>query len=268
MKHTTLTMALALSCLSTTVVATEMAKYPNSNSISSTKVQKKQSDIYIISNRHVNRIVTPFKHPSIKLDNVGGVAYKTKENVLYLSTTSDQPVGGFITDKFDESVAIKVMFKPVPSVSQEIILNDAQTNSGSMIARKFERASPRTDTIKEVMATLAKGGLPLGYTSQHVNGAYLPSCNQNGLKFDFFNGQFVSGGDYVVSIGVMTNDSSQPIELKENNCYKDGVVSVAAYPSPQLLPSEKSEVYVMFYRNKPVSQAAPQRRSLLGGDNE
>lgn len=237
------------------IVATEMAELPSSN----------QSDrTVVISNQHVNRIVTPFKHPSIKLDSVGGVAYKARDNVLYVSTTHTAPLAGFITETGDESAAITVILKPMAVGPQEVILQ-GQSSEGSALARRFERSSPRAQTIKTVMTSMAKGTLPSGYSMRSVDAHYIPSCQQKGLAFDFYNGQRVSGGDYVVSIGTVSNDSTQPIEFKENHCYQDGVVSVSAYPNVKLLPKEASEVYVMFYRHKPTAQKTQTRRSLLGG---
>lgn len=259
---------LGISVCSFGVFATEMATIPSqkiSDSSSVTKnscgLQTQDACLFVISNRHVNRIVTPFNNPSIKMDNIGGVSYKAKANVLYLSTTSDQPIAGFITETGDESSAIKVVFKPMSMSPQEIILG--HTTAGSAIARKFERANPRDTTIQTVLSTLAKQNLPAGYQIGPVNSSYIPECNQDGLLFDFFKGQFVSGGDYVASIGTVTNTSNQIKEFTENNCYKDGVIAVAAYPTQVLLPNEKSEVYVMYYRDKPVVTSTPSRKSLL-----
>jgi conjugal transfer pilus assembly protein TraK len=265
-----------------TVNATEMAVYPSkppqdntekqSYSKTPSKVKRcgganQKPCLYVISNKHVNRIVTPFENPSLKFDAIKGFKHKEKDNVVYVSTSGNDPIAGFITESGDESSSIKVVLNPQPTSPQEITLQSA-SSAGSAIARKFERSSPRTETIKKVLTTLAKGSLPQGYTMKNLDAAYFPDCKQTGLSFDFYNGQFVSGGDYVVSIGVITNHNHTPTEFKENTCNSDNVVAVSAYPSPKLLPNEKAEVYVMYYRNKPVTRSEKQRRSLIGGDNE
>ncbi|GAD89953.1 conjugal transfer protein TraK [Vibrio halioticoli NBRC 102217] len=250
------------------VSATELAVVPsttNSNNQSnSAGNSEKQSAVHVISSKHVNRIVTPFKNPSVKLDAVEGVATKSQGNVLYLSTSSSQPIAGFITESGDESTSIKVIFRPMPVAPQEVILKGS-TNEGSELARRFERSNPRSETIKNVMGSLVRGELPNGYQMKKVNAQYLPSCKQSGLTFNFYNGQFVTGGDYVVSIGIAENRSTQAVNFTENSCYKDGVVAISAYPTTTLLPNEKTEVFVMFYRNKPVSTQQKTRRSLIGG---
>ncbi|GAM71770.1 incF plasmid conjugative transfer pilus assembly protein traK [Vibrio sp. JCM 19236] len=231
---------------------------------SSSDGTQKQSPVYVISSKHVNRIVTPFKNPSVKLDAVEGVATKSVGNVLYISTSSTQPIAGFITESGDESAAIKVILRPLSVAPQEIVLK-GNSVEGSELARRFERSSPRSETIKSVMADLVRGDLPAGYQMKQVNAQYLPHCEQSGLTFNFYNGQFVSGGDYVVSIGVAENRSTQAVNFTENNCFKDGVVAVSAYPTTHLLPNEKTEVFVMFYRVKPTATQHKSRRSLIGG---
>lgn len=120
-----------------TVLATQLADLSDST-------QKETT--YVISNKHVNRIVTPFKNPSIKMDSVGSVAYKSRDNVLYVSTTHNAPIAGFITESGDESAAIQVTFKPMAVGPQEVVLKGNASN-GSSLARRFERSSPRSATI-------------------------------------------------------------------------------------------------------------------------
>ncbi|MEZ9900218.1 type-F conjugative transfer system secretin TraK [Vibrio breoganii] len=233
-------------------------------SSSANDAEERNSTVHVISSKHVNRIVTPFRSPSVKLDAVEGVSTKSVGNVLYLSTSSSQPIAGFITEAGDESAAIKVIFRPLAVAPQEVVLQGNSTE-GTALARRFERSSPRSDTIKNVMAALVRGDMPDGYQMKQVNAKYLPDCEQSGLTFNFYNGQFVSGGDYVVSIGVAENRSTETINFTENSCYKDGIVAVSAYPTTQLLPKEKTEVFVMFYRQKPVTSQQKSRRSLIGG---
>ncbi|ELA9367464.1 type-F conjugative transfer system secretin TraK [Vibrio parahaemolyticus] len=246
--------------ITSSAFATERAVFPIDNN-----VDKKLSSFYVISENHVNRIVTPFSNPSIKLDNVGGVSYQAKDNVLYLATTTKQPIAAFITENGDESAAIKVVLKPESVPPQEIVLNGASLANGSQLARTFERSNPRTKSITNIMAMLVKGDIPLGYQEKEVNAQYIPHCEQNGLVFDFYRGQHYSGGDYVVSIGTVKNTSSQMIEFTENHCYERGVVAVAAHPTLQLLPNQRTEVFVMYNRNKPYSRQSVGRQSLLQG---
>ncbi len=271
-----------ISLSSTSLFATEFASMTNDSSslltlnaelerINAKKIYEEKKKIksqsiknneWNISNYHVNRIVTPFKNPSLKLDSVQGVTHMKRGNVIYLSTTSQRRIGGFITELGNESEAVRVIFVPKRIPPQEVVIG-GQYNNGTSVARNFERSQPRIDTLKEVLATIAKGEIPRGYAEQNLNATYLPNCNQKGLTFNFFSGQLLSGGYYMVSIGVVENTSSNVIELLENNCHSMGVVAVAAYPETTLIPHGKSEVFVMFNRANNRSSVKP-RQSLLG----
>ncbi|EJM7154749.1 type-F conjugative transfer system secretin TraK [Vibrio sp. 1733] len=257
---------LAVCGASSLASATDMAKF-NSNSTAAqqaTSSENKEQGLYVISNRHPNRIVTPFKKPSLKIDKSEGITHSVRGNVVYLATKLNTNIGGFITESGDESAAIDVVFKPMPVPPQEVVLKGG-IKGGSEIARRFERSSPRTESIVSIMSGIATGNLPAGYQVENVNASYLPKCQQLELSFDFYNGQFVSGGDYVVSIGTVVNKSSRPVKFKENLCYEEGVVAVVAYPTYQLMPKQKSEVLVMYHRVKVPAKAERKRQSLLGG---
>lgn len=253
-------------------LATQMATLPSAEEIVSSKQPGSEQsrewkpEVHVISNSHVNRIVTPFKAPSLKMDAVQGVAHQQAGNVLYLSTDKSKrgDIAAFITEKGDESMAIPVIFKPTPVGPQEVVIGQL-TSQSSPMAQRFERSFPRDETIRQVLETLAHGQMPSGYELRGLDATYLPTCNQEGLTFDFYRGQLAAGGDYMVTIGTVQNTSEQVVEFKENYCFGHGVVAVSSYPEVQLVPNQKTEVFVMFYRNKPVVAPQVQRRSLIGG---
>lgn len=253
---------ITLTLLSPVALATELALIPNTNNVETSV--KKEPTMFVISNSHVNRIVTPFDNPSLKMDAVGGVQYQQHGNVLYLATKKDTrgAIAAFITEKGDESVVIPVVFKPMSVGPQQVEVGKV-ISGGSSMARKFERSNYRTDTITSVLSTLAKGQLPSGYQMQNVSSQYLPKCTQKGLNFDFYRGQLASGGDYVAMIGTIKNVSDSTIEFKENNCHHSNLIAVSSYPKNKLLPNEISEVFVMQYRDKPMVAPKSDRKSLL-----
>lgn len=222
-------------------------------------------DVYVISNKHVNRIVTPFEEPSIVIDDIPDTSHETKGSVIYLATkVSGIDISGFISEKGDENSAVRVIFKPMPLPPQEVVLK-GQRSFGSKIAREFEQSNPRNSTITQVMATLASGNLPEGYSLNSPMLKYIPKCQQDGLVFNFFNGQLASGGDYVVSIGTVHNITDHVIPYNVSNCFDtEGVVANSSYPHELLKPNQKSEAFVMFYREKPTVNQEPKRYSLLG----
>ncbi|NOI31836.1 TraK domain-containing protein [Vibrio coralliilyticus] len=247
------------SCIVMPTHATKLATFEKH----STAPAESQKVLHVISNQYLNRIVTPFKSPSIKLIKPKGVSTEKSGNVLYLATNRKTKIAAFITEGGDESTAIKVLFSPEAIGPQEIVLGNAN-HRGSEIARRLEHASPRTDALVNIMSSLAIGNLPSGYQQQEVNAAYFPECSQKNLSFEFYNGQFFSGGDYVVSIGIAKNKTNHVLELKENTCYKDGVVAVSGYPDYTIPPHSSVEVLVMYHRAKPTMRKVKQRQSLIG----
>ncbi|WP_413694390.1 hypothetical protein [Psychromonas sp. KJ10-2] len=124
------------------------------------------------------------------MDSVQGVTHKQKDNVIYLSTTSNRRIAGFITESGSESDSISVVLIPKKLPPQEIVIGE-NFSMGTTVAKNYERSQPRIDTIKDVLATIAKGDMPKGYIEQRLNSDYLPSCEQVGLAFDFYSGQLL-----------------------------------------------------------------------------
>ncbi|EHA1082428.1 hypothetical protein I8Y06_003304 [Photobacterium damselae] len=271
--------SLLLMTISSSAIATQYGKFSDSsnaggkldiNSSQNYNHQNKQitplnrENIDLnISVSHINRIITPFKNPSLKMDSVEGVSYKVMDNVIYLSTSQPQPIGAFITEKGDELTSVKLTLIPSNLPPQEINLEDIRNVFSSISARQFERSQPFIETIKEVFTSLANNDIPSGYSMGNPNGFYFPSCSQMGLSFDFGNGQFAEGGNYVVSIGIIKNNSPMPIEFKEPNCLDkyNRITGIAAFPRVLLQPNQQTEVYVMMRKEQPDSSS--KRQSLV-----
>ncbi|KLV03483.1 hypothetical protein ABT56_18770 [Photobacterium aquae] len=222
-----------------------------------------------ISDRHINRIITPFKSPSVKGDSIKGVTINKIDNVLYVSTNQKQPIGMFITENGDELSAVKLLLVPEEMSSQEINLNGLPQIYSSVAAKQFEKSHPHIDLIKLVNKSLALGEVPKGYVQSSPNAYYFPTCYQEGLSFDFSRGQFFEGGDMVVSIGVISNKSPINIEFKENSCsynnngtINKNIVSVSAFPNVYLRPSQKTEVFVMQLKHE-FREKSRQREKLV-----
>lgn len=232
---------------------------------------KSENGFNIISSKHINRIVTPFHQPSLKIDALPDVQYKTVENVIYLAVPDamrGRNIAGFITEKGDESLAIGFVFRAEPVAPKEIHLRSAEPfghhKMPNKLAKRFETSHPRQRVIVLALQQLAFQQLPEGYSVIPPAAEYLPTCQQSGLTFDFYHGQLVMGSNYMIAIGTVKNVSEQRIEFIEHHCYESNVVAVAAYPKTTLLSGEFAEVFVMFYRNI-VEQNKQNRRSLLTG---
>lgn len=271
--------SLLLMLVSSTTIATQYGKFGDSNNAGGkldinsnqnfnrqnkqiTPLNRQNIDLNI-SDTHINRIITPFKNPSLKMDSVEGISYKVMDNVIYISTNQIQPIGAFITEKGDELTSVKLTLIPSRLPPQEINLEEITNIFSSLSARQFERSQPFIETIKDVFVSLANNDVPTGYSMGNPNGFYFPSCAQMGLSFDFGNGQFAEGGNYIVSIGIIKNTSPMPIEFKEPNCIdkQNRITGIAAFPRVLLQPNQKTEVYVMM--RKEEQDSSSKRQSLV-----
>ncbi len=238
------------------------------------KVTTGVNQIVTIAIGQPNRLITPFQNPQILTNALtAGQGHEcgevcVKGNVVYISTTKEYPMGLFITDKNNESMAMSLTITPRRIPPREVHLELADSGSvtammGSQEAEVFETTQPFVTSVKSTMKAIALGEVPSGYHLQKIPSGYkLPTCSQPGLKFDFKKGQLVAGVNLNYVIGKVRNVSNQTIEFKESTCGGYDVAGVAAYPYNLLRPGESTEVYVVQrVLRRQSSQSV--RRSLL-----
>lgn len=236
------------------------------NSDSTLVMDEGVNQIIPIAITHLNRIVTPFSEPNPK--TTSGATTQVVENVVYIATDSEEPVTLFITEKGSEAQALSLTLVPQHIPPREVFLkmNNALAlfDGRRAKAERWETSQPYIETIRSVLRSLALGDIPQGYTmAEYPKGKVVPRCSMNGLKFDFANGQYMAGHNISVSIGVVKNVSSHPIEIKEAVCGGWEVAAVAAWPYNQLEPGQSSEIYVAEKQQRGTSSGS-KRPSLIG----
>jgi conjugal transfer pilus assembly protein TraK len=210
-----------------------------------------------ISRSQINRIVTPFEDPQIQ--TVSSADISTKENVIYVTTDSDQPVTMFVTPAEDESVAISLTLLPqaIPPMQANLIVVHARENGSGTLSRpshsaysgqakKWERSQPFMSTLRDLMRDLALGKLPKGYSFGALkSGDKIPACSQPGVTFDFSKSQLIMGHDMSVYVAVAENISVKTIEFDHGSCTHPNRVAVASWPEEILEPGQKTEVFLV-----------------------
>lgn len=229
------------------------------------------TEIVPIALGHLNRIVTPFDHPVAKTTSTAAI--HREGNVLYVAPKSETPVGLYITEKGDESVAISVTFVPkkIPPRDITLTLKSDLAVVGRYSkdkATKWERAHPYEDMLRQTFRQIALGQLPQGYALRPAVPAARRSClgpeaERAGVRFSFDRGQLLTGARIEVAVGVARNTGAKPVELKETWCAAEDVAGVAFWPEVVLEPGQATEVYVAFQRQPPKPSTA-ERPSLLG----
>jgi conjugal transfer pilus assembly protein TraK len=229
------------------------------------------TEIVPIALGHLNRIVTPFDHPVAKTTSTAAI--HREGNVLYVAPKSETPVGLYITEKGDESVAISVTFVPkkIPPRDITLTLKSDLAVVGRYSkdkATKWERAHPYEEMLRQTFRQIALGQLPQGYALRPAVPAARRSClaeeaERAGVRFTFDKGQLLTGARIEVAVGLVRNTGLKPVELKETWCAAEDVAGVAFWPEVVLEPGQATEVYVAFQRRQPKPNVT-ERPSLLG----
>ena len=225
-----------------------------------------------IATGHPNRIVTPFSTPEVVSTSLSGMGANgecgevcIKENVVYIATDKSHPVTMFVTEKGSEAQALSVTMVPRRIPPREVFLKMQDGLAGGSLlgnkkAESWETSQPYIETIRSVFRSAALGEIPQNYSIGKIpKNATPPNCVHPGVVVDFQQGQYMSGHNINVFVGVATNNSSQPLELKESWCGGWDVAAVAMWPRNVLEPGQKTEVFVAKRqsRSKPSSSKRP-----------
>lgn len=227
------------------------------------------TEIVPVALGQLNRIVTPFEHPELK--TTSQAATRVDGGVVYLAPKTETPVGLYLTEKGDESLAISITLVPKKIPPREIRLRLAAAGldySSPEKARRWEEAYPYEETLRNLLRQTALGQLPPGYALRRAVPAARRTCVHDeawraGVLFDFERAELLVGAHLEVAIGVAHNTGAHPVELKETWCAGEAVAAVAFWPEVVLEPGQATEVYVAFRRLPPRPRSA-QRPSLLG----
>lgn len=213
-----------------------------------------KAEIVPVAVGHINRIETPFKHPTIKTS-----APKSALNVefdgsfLYLSIT--QPVTLFIHENGHPDPAIVVSLVPKRIAPRQIAINlpkaelskikvSGSSNRSATQHVGVTKKSPRR-TYKPVHAetlhSFMKGLRPAGFLNVPIEG-YKASdyCSSRiGLKFSFKQGQAIESGTYTLLRGMVESSTDQL--LNEVWCAKSGETLAVAF-GPKIRVSKNAPV--------------------------
>ncbi len=215
---------------------------------------------------HLNRIVTPFSQPKVTTTSTGKT--EVRDHVIYLATEEQAPVSLFITEDQNESQALNLTLIPRRIPPREIFLKLAPgarlpSSYANYQAKRWEASQPYVQTIRTLFRDLALRKVPQGYMLQSMTHQTFPvACRQPGVAFDFSKGQRLVGHHLAVTVGIATNISRYPLELKEASCASAEVVAVAAWPRFKLQPGQRTEIYLA-QSQKQTYTPASQRPSLL-----
>lgn len=226
-----------------------------------------QSQVIEISKGFLNRIVTPFESP--KVITVNEIDTKIKQNVVYVATNSNTPIGLYIYEEENPAEAIPLILNPKQMPPIEVVLkySGAGNASTSVRARRFEETSDYLDTLVNILRDVAQEKIPPGYTlvtpTALDNTMYY--CNQAGLATEV--GQILDGHNYRIIVLMGVNNKEVNVELNEKNCTRPGIIAISSWPNTLMGPNEPTEIYLVENKGaltSPTRKIGSERPSLIG----
>lgn len=212
---------------------------------------------------HPNRILTPFAHPEVKTNSTASIS--VEDSIVYVSSSSDDPISMFIHDHDhgDPAISLTLIPEEIPAVSTQIRLSGmgqdgtspewghAAANpepASNQLAHTFETTNPYVETLVSMMKDLAHGRVPEGYSFTALRGysPLMPVCTMPGLQLQ--PAQLLGGSAFDVIVVRGSNVGVAPVEVKEDGCIGDRVRAVAAWPDRVVRPGSSTEIYIVMAR--------------------
>lgn len=215
-----------------------------------------------IPSHYLTRIATPFAKPEVK--TVNEVEIDVVGSVLFVSPSTDAPIGVFVFDAGDPSSAVTLQLLPQDIPQRDITLNVQGAGRGTVSGSPGQMAGgssePYTAGIVTTFADLARGRIPKGYTlTSPRKGEY--RCTVPNLNIQL--GQVAEGSRFRIAVFLVENVGFNAIHFDEKWCYEQGVAAVSTWPAAVLNPGERTELFVMYHTEQEREQAS-ERPSLLG----
>ncbi len=223
------------------------------------------TELIPIARNYLNRIITPFSSP--KVVTVNPIEFRKEGASIFITTTSEKPVGIHIlsNDPQDSrSISLALVPKGIPPKTIRLRWPnavDTYSPAQKAHARRWEESTPYIDTLIKLMATVARGKIPSGYSLAEAERVL--TCDLAGVAI--VAGQRLIGGHFGVVVARVTNTSEATLEIQEPRCEQHGVVAVAAWPRAVLAPGESTELYLVVNQDRFEGvEPAEMRPSLLG----
>lgn len=241
-----------------------------------------------ISIGQLNRLVTPFERPTVQRLQMADVKVSVQGNVVYVSTSSTNPVALYISEKGDESVALSLSLVPqkIAPVQASLMLSRKLNNSsatgytqsaGNVMyggneakARKWEQKDNYVETIRNILRAVALGDVPPGYAMGSLGRNHsIPNCNfstgtaQDNIKYSFSGGQYIQGSQFSIIVGVAQNTGASTITVDESLCTHPNLAARALWSRNTLQPGQKTEAYFVIRNQSQQAQVDDSVRPKL-----
>jgi conjugal transfer pilus assembly protein TraK len=222
----------------------------------------------IASAPHINRIVTPFERPRVVYDHDTALIEADEQGrVVWASAARDDVVSLYITDADNPergAISLTLAAGPVPPQEVNVSLSGEEAmGPAGRLAKEYENQSDHQTLIMDLLADVALGDIPQGYTLRNVAGRE-PIITCPGQRLSTRPAQVIEGHSLFVVVYEALNPSNRTISIDEADCYQEGVLALSFFPAPRIESGRSVELYAVFRRNSP-QQEQRRRPSVIGG---
>lgn len=213
-----------------------------------------------------NLLVTPFNHPVVITPNTHDFQPIVRGDQIYYTITQNHPVGIFITgqNRNDPSISLTLVPRRIPAQTYfvtipgyrkriEPVADDSSGGSAvvSGIRSEMAPARPRTphptntstyvSDLTQAMRAAALGHVPEGFRQAplSIGVVHRGPLTITGQSILVGNGQSIA--EFMV-----VNNSTNFVNLVENDFWHKGVEAVSFYPNVRLIPGDSTVAIVAF----------------------
>lgn len=225
-----------------------------------------------LSSLHMNRLITPFSDPEIITTDQDNFSFDVRGSSIYFQPIENSRSLLYLRERDTEDPVMQLAIAGQGVVPRQISLEFADKQyfrpHGSRIADDDSHLAMSAPSIMQQVraefTTIAQMGIPDGFNLVSHTETIPEFCvNHNGAQFSFSEGQKLSGADYDIYVGVVSNQTAADIRLDETWCASEAVMAVAFWEDVLLLPGHESEVYVAVRQQSQPTYN--ERKSLVKG---
>ncbi|MBK5969499.1 MULTISPECIES: TraK domain-containing protein [Thiorhodovibrio] len=210
---------------------------------------------------HLNRIVTPFRSPSVR--TVASLSTEVDGNVLYVATADETPATLYITDGDDAQATVALTLAPrrVPPREIRLVVPGLDSRRQAASSSPAAAESPSTladlppvatwrqpqhyiDELTQGFRALALGEVPDGYRKARSGFGVAIRC---GGGFQLNQVKAFDGDSLRFLTSRVRAKGDQPVVLDESQCQASGKGTIAAaalWPSGPLHPGAEATLMV------------------------
>lgn len=197
-----------------------------------------------ISDSEANRIQLPFANPYVlNKDNIS-LKKRGNSNNIYVEyigdRTNPEPSTLFIEPPEGGGYAITLELVPKGIPLQVILVKDDSYQTAAERKKKPPKSNSYVQRVQYLMEVVGLGGTPDGFVKTELD---LPPIAMNGVMVE--PAYRYSNSEFDLFQYVVTNISTNTIELTESEFDGENVKAVSIHPKPNLTPKERTTVYVL-----------------------